>query len=197
MTHEETSLQTRKKLSASLKQQMECKPLRKITVNDIISNCSLNRKTFYYHFEDIYALLKWSLEQDAFEIVRQFDLMADTEDALRFVLNYVESNAHILNCAYDSIGRDEMKRFFCDDFTQIILNLVEEAEKQNNLHLSEEVKCFICKFYTNAVAGTLVDWFHTNHEHMEKVSMVKKLSFMLRVSLPETMKKADILDVFS
>lgn len=160
MTHEETSLQTRKSLSMALKRQMELKPLWKITVNDIISDCGLNRKTFYYHFEDIYSLLKWTLEQDAFEVVRQFDLMVDAKDALRFVMDYVESNSHLLNCAYDSMGRDEMKRFLCD-------------------------------FYTHALAGTLVDWFHTSHAPKENQDMMKNLTSMLRVSLPEALKKAD------
>jgi len=177
MTHEETSLQTQKSLSFALKHQMEQKPLRKITVNDIIADCGLNRKTFYYHFEDIYALLKWTLEQDAFEVVRQFDLTLNAEDALRFVMDYVESNAHLLNCAYDSIGRDEMKRFFCDDFTQIARNLIDKTEQENDLHLSEAFKRFLCDFYTHAIAGTLVDWFHASHTPAEKQAMVKNFSF--------------------
>lgn len=191
MTHEETSLQTRKSLSIALKRQMELKPLRKITVNDIISDCGLNRKTFYYHFEDIYSLLKWTLEQDAFEVVRQFDLMVDAKDALRFVMDYVESNSHLLNCAYDSMGRDEMKRFFCDDFTQITRNLIDQTEKENNLNISENFKRFLCDFYTHTLAGTLVDWFHTSHAPKENQDMMKNLTFMLRVSLPEALKKAD------
>ncbi len=195
MTHEEASLQTKKSLSDALKRQMEQKPLRKITVNDIIADCGLNRKTFYYHFEDIYALLKWTLEQDAFEVVRQFDLTLNAEDTLRFVMDYVESNAHLLNCAYDSIGRDEMKRFFCGDFTQIIRDLIDYTEQENGLHLSEAFKRFLCSFYTHALAGTLVDWFHTSHSPAEKQAMVKNLSFMLRVSLPEALKQGEAFPI--
>ncbi len=190
MTHEETSLQTRQSLSAALKRQMEQKPLRKITVNDIITDCGLNRKTFYYHFENIYALLKWTLEQDAFEIVRRFDLLQDAQDALQFAMDYVESNAHLLNCAYDSIGRDEMKRFFCGDFTQIIRTFIDIREQELDFPLEESFKQFLCAFYTNAVAGTLVDWFRTRHTPAEKQAMVQNLTFMLQVSLPETMKAA-------
>ena len=112
MKHEEITLSTKKALAASLKKQMEKKPLKKVTVSDIITDCNVNRKTFYYHFEDIYALLKWMLEQEAVEVVKQFDLLVDYEDAILFVLDYVEVNAHILGCAYDNMGRDEMKRFF-------------------------------------------------------------------------------------
>ena len=35
----------------------EKKPLRKITVKDIVSACGITRNTFYYHFHDIYEVL--------------------------------------------------------------------------------------------------------------------------------------------
>ena len=75
MTHDEISLQTKQKLATSLKKFMTLKSLNKITVTDIIKDCNVNRKTFYYHFEDIYDLLKWILEQEAVEVVKKFDLM--------------------------------------------------------------------------------------------------------------------------
>ena len=69
------------------------------------------------------------LEQEAVEVVKQFDLLVDYEDAILFVLDYVEANAHILGCAYDNMGRDEMKRFFYADFIGIIGTLIDGTEK--------------------------------------------------------------------
>uniref|UniRef100_UPI0006CF6E77 TetR family transcriptional regulator n=1 Tax=Clostridium sp. NkU-1 TaxID=1095009 RepID=UPI0006CF6E77 len=89
------------------------KSISKVTVRELIEECDLNRKTFYYHFEDIYALLQWMLEQEAFEVVQKFDLLLNLEDAIQFVMNYVAENKHILNCALDSMGREDLKRFFC------------------------------------------------------------------------------------
>ncbi|CDE34103.1 transcriptional regulator [Ruminococcus sp. CAG:403] len=58
MTNAELSLQTKKEIAQTLKQFMWEKPFSKITVSEIIRTCNINRKTFYYHFSDIYALLK-------------------------------------------------------------------------------------------------------------------------------------------
>lgn len=107
MKHAEIALTTKKALAASLKNQMEKKPLKKVTVNDIITDCNVNRKTFYYHFEDIYALLKWMLEQEAVEVVKHFDLLVDYRDAILFVLDYVEANAQFLTAPmtiWDEMG---------------------------------------------------------------------------------------------
>lgn len=93
MKHEITSLNTKKTLAASLKKAMEKKPLSKITVSEIITDCGVNRKTFYYHFQDIYALLKWMLEEEAIEVVKQFDLLVDYREAILFVLDYVKKTS--------------------------------------------------------------------------------------------------------
>ena len=159
MKHEATTLNTKKALAVSLKKAMSIKPLSRITISEIIEDCGVNRKTFYYHFEDIYGLLKWMVEQEAVDVVKQFDLMADYEDAILFVMDYVEANKHILNCAYDSIGRDVMKRFFCADFIGILRTVIDGTEKELNLSVPEDFKLFLCNLYTEALAGILIDWF--------------------------------------
>ena len=111
MTHDENTLITKKRLAASLKKFMLLKRLNKISVTEIVKDCNLNRKTFYYHFDDIYDLLKWILEQEAVEVVKSFDLIVDYKEAILFVIDYVEENSHILVCAYDSLGREEMRKF--------------------------------------------------------------------------------------
>ena len=63
--HEFSSMQTKRALAASLRDIMSRKPFAKVMVSEIIGECGVNRKTFYYHFEDIYALLHWMLEQES------------------------------------------------------------------------------------------------------------------------------------
>lgn len=189
MTHDEISLQTKQKLAASLKKFMMLKSLNKITVTDIIKDCNVNRKTFYYHFEDIYDLLKWILEQEAVEVVKKFDLMVDYKEAIIFVMNYIESNAHILACAYDSLGREEMRRFLYHDFTSIIETLIDNVEKELGLCVKKEFKYFVCDLYTESLAGILIEWFK-NPQNRCKEQVVEYLSIIFRSSLPEIMKNA-------
>ena len=164
MKHEVTTLNTKKTFAASLKKHMEKKTLSKITVSEIIADCKVNRKTFYYHFEDVYALLKWMLEQEAIKIVKQFDLMVDYEEAILFVMDYVAENKHILNCAYDSMGRDELKRFFFADFIGIMHSLIDNIERSAGKNIDADYKEFICFFYTEALAATLINWFRDKSE---------------------------------
>ena len=191
MKHEVTTLNTKKTLAASLKRFMSKKPLSKITVSEIIADCGVNRKTFYYHFEDIYALLKWMLEEEAIEVVKQFDLLVDYREAVLFVLDYVKTNKHLLCCSYDSMGRDEMKRFFYSDFIGITQKIIYDTEKQLGVHTEEEFKEFLAHLYTEAVAGILIDEFTGKQEH-DPEKVVEYLSLVIKNSLPSVLTSAAV-----
>ncbi len=189
MKHQITTLNTKRTLAASLKKFMEKKPLSKITVSEIISDCGVNRKTFYYHFDDIYALLKRMLEEEAIEVVKQFDLLVDYREAVLFVLDYVKTNKHLLCCAYDSMGRDEMKRFFYSDFIGIMRSIIQNAEKQTGVHTEEDFKEFLAHLYTEAIAGMLIDEFTAKEVH-DPEKVVEYFSLVLKSSLPSILKSA-------
>jgi AcrR family transcriptional regulator len=54
---------TRASIIAAFSQLLEERPLNKITVKDIVDRCDINRNTFYYHFQDIPALLQEMMEE--------------------------------------------------------------------------------------------------------------------------------------
>lgn len=193
MTHDQISLSTKKALASSLKKLMKKEPLKKVTVTDIIKDCGVNRKTFYYHFEDIYALLKWMLQQEAIEVVKQFNLLTDYKDAISFVLDYVQSNAHILSCAYDSIGREEMKRFFYSDFIGIIQKLIDDTEKELELSVLQDFKQFLANLYTEALASSLIDWVK-DYKNLNREKILNYLSLIIHTSLPKVLIEASKLD---
>lgn len=175
-------METKKSLASSLKESMRRKAFSKITVKEIIQNCGVNRNTFYYHFEDIYSLLRWMLTEEAINVVKHFDLLVDYEDAIRFVMNYVDDNDYIISCAYDAIGRDEMKRFFYNDFIEITSTLINDADKRAKKHLEPEFKAFLADFYTEALAGTLVNWVKEKHIG-DKEKMIQYLKAVIESSL--------------
>lgn len=183
MTHEESSFQTKMTLCTSLKKIMKHKPFSKITVTELIKDCNLNRKTFYYHFEDIYGLLKWMLEQEAFEVVKQFDFLTDYKDAFDFVIDYVQENAFFLNCIYDSVGRDELKRFLYQDFIGLIEKIVRDTESKLNITITDTFRHFLCNFYTEAIAGMLIDLFQKTNEY-NKTDLFEYFYVILYNSLP-------------
>ena len=187
MTHEEISLNTKQAFASALKELMKKKPLNKITVKDLTEACAMNRKTFYYHFADIYDLLKWVLEEEAINVVKQFDMLTDFQDAALFVLDYVEKNSYMLNCVYDSLGRDELKRFLYNDFMPIVEKTVDEYEVELGLSLNPLYKHFVCVFYSEAIAGILISWLH-DAKQTDNETAVRYTDALLFSSVPAALK---------
>lgn len=188
MKHEATTYNTKRMLADSLKKAMKTKAFSKITVSQIINDCGVNRKTFYYHFQDIYALLKWMFEEEAIEVVKQFDLLVDYEEAIRFVMRYVDENDYIISCAYDSIGRDEMKRFFYADFLGVAVSVIDAVEASLEKKSDPEFKQYVAQFYAEAIAGMLIDWVKNKDKH-DKEKTLEYLTTIIGAAL-ESLKRA-------
>jgi len=189
MKNSDISLQTKKRLSASLKKYMQKKPLSRITINDLILDCDLNRNTFYYHFQDIYALLKWTLEQDAIAVVKSIDVLANMNEAIDFILQYVDENRHIISCVYDSFGANQLHRFFYTDMHAIVTSAIDELEQKRTAPLDSTTKDFLTMFVTEGLAGCLVNYLNDpDHFSREEIKMLmmkltRSLSYVLEQEL--------------
>lgn len=159
MKNEEISIKTKKHLSKTLKKLMLKKPLSKITISEIVRSADVNRKTFYYHFESINELFKRTLEEEAVHVVKNLDVKKDYKKAIEFVIEYIETNNDILNCAYDSMGREGLKEFFYDDFYEIVEKLVETIVEEMDEVVENDFKDFLAKMYAGAIANMIIDYF--------------------------------------
>ena len=130
------------------------------------------------------------LEEEAIEVVKQFDLLVDYREAVLFVMHYVRKNKHLLCCAYDSMGRDEMKRFFYADFIGITRKVVQNTEQQLGLRVDDQFRKFLAHFYTEAVAGLLIDEF-TDKEGHDPEKAVDYFALVLKNSLPSVLTSAE------
>ena len=110
MKHEITSMNTKKTLSASLKKLMKQKKLSKISVSEIVADCSINRKTFYYHFEDIPALIEAISKDEMDRLVQNHAKVDSLEDCLMIAVDFILEKKRIVLHLYNSNNRDLYER---------------------------------------------------------------------------------------
>lgn len=147
---------TKQALEAALKKVMLKKPLDKVTIQDITSECGISRMAFYYHFKDIYDLVEWTCLAEAARALEGRKTYATWQDGLSHIFEAVLANkAFILN-AYRCISRESMEKFLFRLTYGLIRDVVEE--KAVDTGLSEEDKAFISDFYKYSFAGLMLDW---------------------------------------
>lgn len=183
MNHEEMNQRTEAVLIGTFKALMLKKPMNKITVSELVEECGINRKTFYYHFEDIRDMLHKMLRQDIEAIFSRGDLITDHDLIINSVLDYIEQNKVILKNMISCIGRAELDLFLNSNVNKPIYSLVCETEQKQNLSVGDEYKRFLADFFTRAVSGVLIDWIE-NRADRNKEQIKQYLFTTLSTAIP-------------
>lgn len=148
--------ETKRLLAASLKTLMKNKPLEKISIRELTDHANMNRQTFYYHFEDIYDLLKWTFQQEALQFLDVPESTSVWKEGLLQLFNYLDENREFCICALRSLGRGHLKRFFYSDIHRIFGRVIKEFGEKTNA--AEEYMAFLTHFYTLSLAGLVESW---------------------------------------
>lgn len=178
MRSEVNSYNTKMLLANTLKDLLEKKSFSKVTVTEIITLSKVNRNTFYYHFEDIYDLLRWLLEQEAINIVKDYDSKDEIDMAINFTLSYIEKNRSFLKNILFSVGKKDLRRFFSKDFREIIGNFIKIDEKELGIKIDDQYRNVLTMYFTEAIAGLLIESLNKKYE----ISNAKITSYIKTIS---------------
>lgn len=151
----QASKRTKQELCAALKRLMEQKPLEKITVRELTDSCGMVRQAFYYHFEDIYDLLKWMFQQEAIVMLEQQEGVLLWQEGLLQLFQYIQQNRAVCLCALKSIGRDHLKRFFHEDIYNIIHQAVVNQTTAFALQKDAPELALLTQFYVITLGGVM------------------------------------------
>lgn len=141
-------------VKAAFLQLLEERPLREITVRDIVQVCGVNRNTFYYHFKDIPALLREIVEEQTAQIItaRPRSLPDCLETAAAFALEHRRVVLHISQSAH----RDVFERHLMELCRQAVRQYASAAF--GDLSISREDREILIRFYQCECFGQIIEW---------------------------------------
>ena len=117
---------TKAALEASLKKLLLKKPLDKITINDLTTDCGISRMAFYYHFKDIYDLVEWTFLTDNTQSLSGKRSYATWQQGYLQIFDYVRENKSFIKHVYYSEGREILTRFLYDITYKLLLGVIDE-----------------------------------------------------------------------
>lgn len=143
-------------------QLLEEKPYNKITVQDIVDRCHVNRNTFYYHFQDIPFLAEWSVEMWTDEVIKDrgdFESLTHcivymAEECTKrkkallhlyrsskkeYFLEYLNKMGYHIICSYVENRTGSFVRYYKCTFVGIILDWLEDAASYDLVEFCQEV----------------------------------------------------------
>ena len=132
------------------------KPLDKITINDLTTDCGISRMAFYYHFKDIYDLVEWSCLEDATQALQGKKTYETWQEGLQQIFEAVLENKPFIMNVYHSVSREQIETYLFHLTHDLLYGVVQEKAKGTGI--SEADQSFIADFYKYSFTGVMLDW---------------------------------------
>ncbi|HHV30217.1 MAG TPA: TetR family transcriptional regulator [Clostridium sp.] len=143
---------TKQLIAQTLKKLMLNTPLDKISVQEIVDACGLNRKTFYYHFQDKQALVCWIFDT---EFASLTDVNQDNS-VFDELVEHLYKNRDFYVAALTSNVQNNLSEHFFRIIYESIKEKAEDVLGDNKIAPAEFN--IIIDYFTNAIVGSITQW---------------------------------------
>lgn len=176
---------TKAALEESLKRLLLKKPLDKITITDITTDCGISRMAFYYHFKDIYDLVEWSCVEDGTKALQGKKTYDSWTEGLTQIFEAVLENKPFIMNVYRNVDRERMERYLYHLTYDLIVGVVQEKSK--DLDISGEDKKFIANFYKYGFVGLILEWIEKGMKDSPK-KIIDRLDIVIHGDIDKALK---------
>ncbi len=145
---------------------LEKKSFEKITVKDIVDDCGINRKTFYYYFADIYDLAEYVFRSELSKLVENIPHDMPVEETMEIFCDIIEKNKRIILHCFSLAGKRELEKFL-----EEILEKMFKARVRNfagKRDISDEDIELISRLIVFSFVGSVFVWINSGFKPSER-----------------------------
>ena len=149
-------MKTEHELAYALKTMMSEVPLDSISVTALTRRCHINRKTFYYHFHDIFDLLTQVFLDEKMDGVES---AKDINQLMKVIFTYYLDNQKFIDATLDSAGKELVQEFFYNICYISFLRFIAAIPDGKKLHIND--RKYIARFYAFGYANSIIYYLST------------------------------------
>ena len=97
---------TKQAIKSTFLKLLREKPLNQISVKTIVENCGINRKSFYYYYQDLPDLIDEIVSEQVDLLVSNYPKFSSTEECLEVALRYLLNNKTLIQHIYKAVDRN-------------------------------------------------------------------------------------------
>ncbi len=158
-------------LATSFKELLQTVPLKRITVQNIVEHCGLNRGTFYYHFYEKQDLIHWIYHHDITEPTRAI-LQKDPSEwggISLFGLELMLKDKKLYLQAIKEEGPNNLTAYIKNEITENWNILVQRYTEVFHSGKNSTELVFFAEFVANGAWATLIKWIDTGMRESPEV----------------------------
>lgn len=150
---------TKRAIAQSFKQLLEEQDFESITVSAICAACSVNRKTFYYHFRDKYELVEWIYDTELADELRSTAATAALDHWGLFcaACAYLDRNRSFYRKTMQHGGQNSFTEYARSLAIAMLERHLADLLPKSSLHYDRALS-FIVTFYADACVASIRRW---------------------------------------
>ncbi|MCR4911456.1 MAG: TetR/AcrR family transcriptional regulator [Bacilli bacterium] len=165
-------MKTEHALAKALKEMMATRSLDDISVMEISKKCGVSRKTFYYHYHDIYDLLTQVFLD---EKIPNLNNATNFEELVEIVFAYYKKNEAFINATIDSAGKDLFSEFIYNAFYTTIIRFITKVDANKVFPIARRRS--IARFYAYGYSESTV-YYLANHKNKTLEGLLGSFTFI-------------------
>lgn len=179
---------TKTKIMESFVRLLSEKQFDKITVREIVTDCGINRNTFYYYFSDIYDLVEEMMRIATEEAIEKGAGCSRWEEGFIEAAEFALQNKKAIFNIYNSNKRNVLEKYLSDITEALMIKYVDKVSA--GINSTEADRKLIAAFYKNAVVGYLIEWLQSGMETNAEFS-INRLGYLLDGNIEASLKKSE------
>mgnify|MGYP001241809895 CR=1 FL=1 len=167
------------------------KKLDKITVTELAQKCQIERKTFYYHYENLEQLIKEIFESELDVIIEEFNENLSWEDSFILAASFILENKRAIRHIYFSDYKANVEKYVYSMAGEVIIKYVKHISKETR---AKDIDInLISYFYQCALSSALIQWIATNMK-TDPVVITKRIGKLMDGNILLSLKRSENLE---
>lgn len=170
------------------------KKLHNITVTELAKACNIERKTFYYHYDNLTELVKEIFDEELDIVIEEFNETLSWEESFILAAKFILDNKKMVKHIYESDYRIDLEKYIFSISGEIMRNYVKrlgQITKAKDIDMK-----LIAYFYQCALSSALIKWVATGMKNDPK-AITRRLGELMDGNILLSLKRSEKLDNFT
>lgn len=170
------------------------KTLDNITVTELAQKCQIERKTFYYHYENLEQLIREIFESELDIVIEEFNEKLSWEDSFILAAKFILDNKKAIRHIYYSDYKANVEKYVYTMAGEVITKYVKHISKATR---AKEVDInLISYFYQCALSTSLIQWIATDMQ-TDPVLVTNRIGKLMDGNILLSLKRSERLETFT
>lgn len=170
------------------------KPLHNITVTELAKKCNIERKTFYYHYENLPELIKEIFEEELEKVIEEFNESLSWEECFILAAKFILDNKKAIKHMYESDYKLDLEKYVFSISGEIMNKYVSRVAKDTK---AQEIDIkLIAYFYQCALSSALIQWVATDMKTDPKL-ITRRIGELMDGNILLSLKRSEKLEKFT